>query len=297
MKVRLGILILSLLVLFAASGCAIAFGVASNETETYVISDEVYVDESRGIVTLATTASVADSGLLTRLQELFQEQTGWALDVIAVTSGEALEMGRQGEVDVILTHDRPSEIVFVAEGFGIERYAVMYNDFVIIGPEDIIPESHDIEAAFQLIYEERLPFISSAYDSGSNRREMFIWNRLNIDPHVNPAYQELAYTVAETMDVAEVEWAFSFTDRGTWLSFLRHREDESSLKIIVSGDRSYYNQYGVIAINPEIFPNVNVEGAREFILFLTSEEIQILIAGYGFEEFGEPIFFPAFEQE
>jgi len=252
--------------------------------------------EVRGTLTMATTFSTSDAGLIAYLTPLFFQATGWELEYIASGLNEALESGRNGEVDIIFVHDPPSEIVFVAEGFGVARVPVMYNNYVLIGPEAPIPYGHDIDAVFRQIYEEELPFVSTGEDLGVSRRESNIWASLDLNPQNNINYVVTYGGLDATIALAEQSFAYCLTDRSTWL-VTRSNDIEVGLQIIVEDDSTLFNQYGLIAVNPELHPRVNIEAAEDFISWITSEEVQTLIARFGVEEFGEPLFLPNADME
>jgi len=252
--------------------------------------------EVKGTLTMATTFSTSDTGLLDYLAPLFLQASGWELEYIASGSNEALESGRNGEVDIIFVHDPASEIVFVAEGFGVARVPVMYNNYILIGPDHPIPYGHDIEAVFRQIYEDELPFISTGEDLGVSRRESNIWASLDLNPQNNSNYFVTSGGLYATIALAKQSYAYCLTDRSTWL-VLRNSDIETGLYIIVEDDAILFNQYGLIAVNPEKHPRVNIEAAEDFIIWITSEEVQRLIARFGVEEFGEPLFLPNADME
>jgi len=252
--------------------------------------------EARGTLTMATTISTAEAGLLDYLVPLFFRASGWELEYTAAGTGEALEMGRNGEVDIIFVHDPPSEIVFVAEGFGVARVPVMYNNYVLIGPEHTITYGHDIRAAFTQIYEEELPFVSKREDSGISRRESNIWASLDLNPRNNSNYIVAGGGLNAIIAIAEQTLSYCLIDRSNWL-VLQNNDTGTGLRIIVEGDGMLFNQYGLIAINPKLHPMVNIEAATDFIEWITSEEVQTLIARFGIEEFGEPLFLPNADTE
>jgi len=269
--------------------CILMFG--CDEMQTTMEDVEV-----RGTLTMATTISTSDAGLLDYLAPLFFQASGWELEYIAAGTGEVLEIGRNGEVDIIFVHDPPSEIVFVAEGFGVARVPVMYNNYVLIGPDHPIPYGYDISAAFIQIYEEQLPFLSSGEDLGVTRRENNIWASLDLNPQNNANYIVTGQGLDATIALAKETSSYCLTDRSTWL-VLKNSDTELGLRIIVEDDSTLFNQYGLVAINPELHPGVNIEAAQAFIDWITSEEVQTLIARFGVEEFGEPLFLPNADME
>lgn len=246
--------------------------------------------EEKGVLLMATTTSTDDTGLLDYLAPLFQEDTGWTLEWTAVGTGAALQLGMDGEADVLLVHAKAREEQFVADGYGVERFPVMYNDFVIVGPTDgAIAVSSDINAVFQQILDESLPFVSRGDDSGTHTKETGIWEALGLDYESNPNYVSAGAGMGDTLTMADELQAYCLSDRGTWLS---RQADFPTMSIICEGDSNLLNQYGVIAVNPEQWPETNIEGANAFIEWICSDEVQALIAEYGVDQYGEPLFFP-----
>ena len=173
--------------------------------------------EKKGVLMMATTTSTADTGLLDYLAPIFLEETGWELQWNAVGTGEALKMGENGDVDIVLVHAKASEEEFVANGFGVERFQVMYNDFIVVGPAEPIAHTDDIEAAFKTIQEEQLTFVSRGDDSGTDKKEKGIWKKLELDQTQNPNYLESGQGMGATITMADEKGAYCLTDRGTWL--------------------------------------------------------------------------------
>ncbi len=248
--------------------------------------------EAKGILKMATTTSTADTGLLDYLAPLFKEDTGWELEYVSVGTGEALTMGKKGDVDILLVHAKASEEEFVAEGYGVERVPVMYNDFVVIGPKEPIAHNDDIAATFTEIVEKELPFVNRGDDSGTDKKEKKIWAALDLDPTVNPNYVESGQGMGATITMADEQKAYCLSDRGT---FLKQKADSSlklELEIVCEKDKDLLNQYGVIAVNPEKYADSNIEGANAFIEWITSEKVQDLIEEFGVEAYGQPLFVP-----
>lgn len=248
--------------------------------------------EKKGDLMMATTTSTADTGLLDYLAPVFLEQTGWELKWDAVGTGEALKMGENGDVDIVLVHAKASEEEFVANGFGVERFQVMYNDFVVIGPTEPIAVTDDIESVFQTIQDGRLTFVSRGDDSGTDKKEKNIWKKLEIDPSENPNYLESGQGMGATITMADEKGAYCLTDRGTWLKMKTDADMELQMEIICEGASDLLNQYGIIAVNPEKYPEVNNEAANAMIEWICSDEIQELIANYGVDQYGEALFTP-----
>lgn len=245
-----------------------------------------------GTLMMATTTSTEDTGLLDYLQPLFKEATGIDLQWTAVGTGEALKMGEDGQVDIVLVHAKASEEEFVANGWGVERFPVMYNDFVVVGPTEPLEKTDDVAAFFGAISDQQLPFVSRGDDSGTDKKEKKIWEGLGIDPSANPNYMEAGQGMGATLTMANEKQAFCLTDRGTWLKQSKDSENDYTLEIICEGGKELLNQYGVIAVNPEKYPEVNNEAANAFIEWITSDEVQKLISEYGVEEYGQALFVP-----
>lgn len=256
-----------------------------------IINEESETDEKE-VVMMATTTSTADTGLLDYLSEVFHESTGWVLQYTAVGSGQALEMGKNGDIDIVFVHSKLSEEAFVENGYGVERIPVMYNDFIIIGPAGVIENGSDIQVLFQKILEDQLPFISRGDDSGTDKKEKEIWAALDIDPTKNPNYIESGQGMGATITMADEQQAFCLTDRGTWLKQKTAGDFKLELDIVCEKDKRLINQYGVIAVSPKMYPDVNQQGAETFIKWICSNEVQELIRKFGLEEFGEPLFVP-----
>lgn len=241
---------------------------------------------------MATTTSTADTGLLDYLKPIFLEDTGIDLQWTAVGTGEALAMGQNGDVDIVLVHAKPSEEEFVASGAGVERFPVMYNDFVVVGPEEEGKYGDDIAACFGAIQEGKLTFVSRGDDSGTDKKEKKIWAALEIDPTANSNYIESGQGMGATITMADEEEAYTLTDRGTWLKFKNDADLDIELNIVCEGAKDLLNQYGVIAVNPEMFEGLNNEAANVFIEWICSDKVQELISQFGVDEYGQALFTP-----
>lgn len=241
---------------------------------------------------MATTTSTADTGLLDYLKPIFLEDTGIDLQWTAVGTGEALAMGESGDVDIVLVHAKASEEEFVASGAGVKRFPVMYNDFVVVGPEEEGKYGDDIAACFSAIQDGKLAFVSRGDDSGTDKKEKKIWDTLGIDPTENPNYIESGQGMGATITMADEKEAYCLTDRGTWLKFKNDADLDIELNIVCEGAKDLLNQYGVIAVNPEKFEGINNEAANVFIEWICSDKIQELIGQYGVEEYGQALFTP-----
>lgn len=248
--------------------------------------------QEKGRLMMATTTSTEDTGLLDYLKPLFKEDTGWDLEWTAVGTGEALKMGENGDADVVLVHAKASEEEFIENGYGVERFPVMYNDFIVIGPSEPIEKTDDINAVFTRIVDDNLPFVSRGDDSGTDKKEKKIWEALGLNPSDNPNYAESGQGMGATITMADEQMAYCLTDRGTWLKQSKDASLESDLQIVCEGDKNLLNQYGVIAVNPEKYPELNNEGANDFIEWICSDKIQKLIGEYGIDEYGQALFTP-----
>lgn len=268
---------------------------ASNEAQVPEESPEEAENgavEKKGVLMMATTTSTADTGLLDYLAPIFLEDTGWELQWNAVGTGEALKMGENGDVDIVLVHAKASEEEFVANGFGVERFQVMYNDFIVVGPTEPIAHTDDIESVFKTIQEEQLTFVSRGDDSGTDKKEKGIWKKLELDQTQNPNYLESGQGMGATITMADEKGAYCLTDRGTWLKMKNDADVEMQLDVVCEGAADLLNQYGIIAVNPEKYPEVNNEAANTMIEWICSEEVQELIGNYGVEQYGEALFTP-----
>jgi tungstate transport system substrate-binding protein len=239
---------------------------------------------------LATTTSTADSGLLSYLLPGFEARYNCKVDVIAVGTGQAIKTGESGDCDVILVHARAAEDQFVADGYGINRLDVMYNDFVIVGPENDpagIAGLTDAVEALRRIAAAEARFVSRGDDSGTHKKEISLWQKAELAPS-GAWYISAGQGMGPVLHMASEQLAYTLTDRATYLA----QRDRLDLAIVVEGDRLLFNPYGVIAVNPEKHPHVNSELAAKFLSWLTSLETQEMIAGFGVAEFGQPLFVP-----
>ncbi len=262
------------LMLAAAASLAATTGAAS--------ADDTYI-------TVASTTSTEQSGLFDHILPAFEEETGIEVRVIAQGTGQALETGRRGDADVVFVHARPAEEEFVAEGYGVERHGVMYNDFIIVGPGSDpagIAGTQEADEAFAAIAEAEAPFASRGDDSGTNQAELALWDSAGIAPS-GGWYRELGSGMGPTLNTAAQMDAYTLADRGTWISF----QNRGNLEILVEGDERLFNPYGVILVNPKRYPHVKTEKGQAFIDWLVSGEGQDAIASYKLD--GEQLFFPS----
>ncbi len=245
-------------------------------------------DES---VILATTTSTQDSGLLDVLVPAFEEESSAHVKVIAVGTGQALEMGSRGDADVLLVHAPAAEQEFMDEGHGTNRQLVMHNDFVVVGPEDDpagVREAPDALGALQSIVDAGAAFISRGDDSGTHKLELSLWEEMGSDPTGEAWYEQAGQGMGATLQIANQRGAYTISDRATYLAL----SDEMDLEVLHEGDPLLLNIYHVMQVNPETHEGVKDEGAREFVEFMVSDEAQALIADFGVQEFGEPLFVP-----
>jgi len=242
-------------------------------------------------ITVASTTSTEQSGLFRHILPIFQQQSGIAVRVVALGTGQALDVGRRGDADVVFVHDRVAEERFVAEGFGGPRRHVMFNDFVIVGPAADparVTGLRDTNAALRRIAEARAPFISRGDRSGTHAAELRLWQLAGVDPAAGRGqwYREVGQGMGPALNTAAAQGGYILTDRGTWLSF-RNRQD---LRILVEGDARLFNQYGVMLVNPQRHPHVKAADGQRFIDWILSPSGQQAIADYKIE--GEQLFFP-----
>ena len=241
-------------------------------------------------ITMASTTSTEQSGLFPYLLPAFKQATGIDVRVVAVGTGQALDMGRRGDADILFVHDRQAEEKLVAEGFGIKRTDVMYNDFVIVGPQGdpAGAKGRDVVAALAKIAEKSGTFISRGDKSGTHAAELRYWKMAGIDAPAArvTGYKECGCGMGPALNIASQSDAYALTDRGTWLSF----KNRGNLVILVEGDRRLFNQYGVIVVNPAKHPHVKVQLAQAFADWVLSPAGQQTIASY--KVGGEQLFFP-----
>jgi len=240
---------------------------------------------------LVSTTSTQDSGLLDVLLPAFTAKTGYDVQLVATGSGQALKIGEQGNADVILLHSPAAEKEFVAQGFGIDRRLVMHNDFVIVGPASdpaSLQTQPTLDSAFKAIFSSGSTFVSRGDDSGTHVKELALWKHAGLDPHGQAWYLETGQGQGATLSIASEKNGYALTDRATFLAY----QSNIDLKILMEGDPSLLNVYHVITVNPEKFPNTNLQGAKAFADFITSDEGQKIIAEFGVDKYGQPLFFP-----
>lgn len=241
-------------------------------------------------VILATTTSTQDSGLLDVLVPDFEKKTGYRVKPIAVGTGQALSMGEKGEADVLLTHAMDAEKPLVDAGVAVNYQLVMHNDFIIVGPENDpagVKQAADSKEAFKKIADKGALFVSRGDDSGTHKKEMSIWKSLQLSPRGQKWYQETGSGMGQTLTMAGDKGGYTLTDRATYLA----QKKNLKLVIVSEGDRGLLNIYHVMQVNQEKFPKVNAAGAKAFVDYMVSPEAQQLIADFGRDKFGEPLFY------
>ncbi len=250
--------------------------------------------QERSII-VASTTSTQDSGLFGYLLPMFKAKTGIDVKVIAQGTGQALDTGRRGDADVVFVHAKPQEEKFIADGYGVKRFDVMYNDFVLIGPKSDPAgvKGKDIVAALKAIEAKGSPFVSRGDRSGTHAAELALWIVAGIDIAGGKGswYREIGQGMGAALNTASAMNAYVLSDRGTWISF----KNRGDLDIVVEGDKRLFNQYGVMLVNPDKHPSVKKEPGQTFVDWLVSPEGQTAIAGYKID--GQQLFFPNAEKK
>jgi tungstate transport system substrate-binding protein len=243
-------------------------------------------------VRMASTTSTLNSGLFDYLLPIFEKKTGIKLDVVAVGTGAAIEIGKRGDADVVFVHAKAQELKAVEEGYFVNRHDVMYNDFVIIGPTNDpakIKGTTSAADAFKKIAESGQSFVSRGDKSGTNTKELSLWKKTGIEPAGQKWYLEVGQGMEKTQRIADEKRAYTLTDRGTWLA--TKDKDKLDLVIVLEGDKALFNQYGVMAVNPEKFKTVKYKEAMEFVNWIISKEGQGVIAAFK-DKNGNALFIP-----
>jgi len=240
----------------------------------------------------ASTTSTQNSGLFDYLLPIFEKETGIKVDVVAVGTGAAIELGKRGDADLVFVHAKEQELKAVEEGYFVDRHDVMYNDFVVIGPSDDPVKINGIKSvteAFRKIADSEYPFVSRGDNSGTHTKELSIWKEINIDPKGRKWYLDVGQGMAKTQRIANEKRAYTLTDRGTWLA--TKDKDKLDMIIVLEGDPLLFNQYGVMAVNPKKHKHVKYNEAMKFIKWIISEEGQQAIASYT-DQNGNKLFIP-----
>lgn len=265
----------------------LAFAAAALAAASLMTAPAVAQDKS---IIVSSTTSTQDSGLFGYILPKFKEKTGIDVKVVAQGTGQALDTARRGDADVVFVHAKAQEEKFVAEGWGVKRYPVMYNDFVLIGPKSdpAKVKGKDILSALKAIHDAGAPFVSRGDKSGTHAAELRLWKEAELDPAGSKPswYREIGQGMGAALNTANAMGAYVLADRGTWISF----KNKEQLEILVEGDERLFNQYGVILVNPEKHPHVKKEYGQQFIDWLISDEGQQAIAEYKIE--GQQLFFP-----
>ena len=258
-------------------------------TASFVFAGHAFAQDKSIVV--ASTTSTQDSGLFGHILPMFKAKTGIDVKVVAQGTGQALDTARRGDADVVFVHAKPAEEKFVTEGFGVKRYPVMYNDFILIGPKSDpagIGGSKDIVAALGAIKAKGADFISRGDKSGTHQAELNLWKVAGIDiaKDKGPWYKEIGQGMGAALNTASASNAYVLADRGTWLSF----KNRADLTIVVQGDRRLFNQYGVMVVNPAKHPHVKKDLAQAFADWIVAPAGQAAIASYKIG--GEQLFYP-----
>ena len=242
-------------------------------------------------ITVASTTSTEQSGLFGYLLPIFEKDTGIKVRVVALGTGQALDLARRGDADVVFVHDLPAEEKFLADGFGVKRFPVMYNDFVLVGPKSDpakVGGGKDILEALRKVAASQSTFVSRGDKSGTHAAELRYWKEAGVDLEAKkgPWYKDTGSGMGPTLNTASAMNGYVLTDRGTWLSF----KNRGDLVVLVEGDKQLFNQYGVMLVNPAKHPHVKKELGQQFVDWLVSPQGQAAIAGYKIG--GEQLFFP-----
>ena len=243
-------------------------------------------------IVVASTTEAQDTGLLSHLLPIFKQKTGVAVNVVSVGTGQALDAGRRGEADVVFVHAKVPELMFIAEGDGVKRYPVMYDDFVLVGPKSDpanIMDTKDVAVALRKIKDKQSRFMSRGDRSGTHYAELALWNKdagIDIEREKGPWYTSTGQGTKATLEAAAASNAYTLADRGAWLAF----KNRGDLEIVLEGDRRLFNQFAIILVNPVKHPNVKKQFGQAFIDWLISPEGQKAIADYKID--GKQLFYP-----
>jgi tungstate transport system substrate-binding protein len=266
-------------------------GVAAGLLFIIIVAGTVYAStETR--IRCASTTSTQNSGLFDYILPLFEKKTGIKIDVVAVGTGAAIEIGKRGDADVVFVHAKEQELKAVEEGFFVNRHDVMFNDFVLIGPPNDPAKIRGTTLttdAFKKIAGSGSSFVSRGDKSGTNTMELSIWKKAKIEPAGQKWYLEVGQGMEKTQRIADEKRAYTLTDRGTWLA--TKDKDKLAMVIVLEGDTALFNQYGVMAVNPEKFKTVKYKEAMEFVNWLISKEGQAVIASFK-DKNGNALFIP-----
>jgi tungstate transport system substrate-binding protein len=285
------LVLLGLILSLALAACGSPAPTTAPATEASVPTEVEASAPANPTLILATTTSTQDSGLLDVLVPMFEEQSGYTVQTIAVGSGEAMKMGEEGNADVLLVHAPASEVTFMEADNGTDRFLVMHNDFIVVGPAADPAEIKGMTSAtdaFTAIFNSGTTFITRGDDSGTHKKELALWTAAGLDPAGQAWYTETGQGMGASMTVASEKEAYILTDRATYLANMANYQ----LEILVEGDTSLLNVYHVITVSQDKWPDANYEGALAFANFMIADATQEVIGQFGAEEFGQPLFFP-----
>ena len=267
-----------------------ASSASASKSSSSASSSEKKATAENKVVRLSTTTSVNDSGLLPYLQPAFEKATGYTLEVTSAGTGAAIKKGETGDADALLVHAKKSEEEFIDAGYGVERVPFMYNFFVIVGPADDpagIAGCATAADAFKKIADAGQTFVSRGDDSGTNKKELQIWEAAGVTPEGQDWYVNAGSGMGATLTQTAERMGYTLTDKGTFLS----NDAKNSLTILLAESDDMKNTYSMIAVSPEKWPDTNIDGANAFIEWMTGDEAKKMIADYGVEEYGEPLFY------
>ena len=237
-------------------------------------------------IIIASTTSTYDTGLLDQLNKEYTEKYNTEVHVLSYGTGQAIRIAKDGNIELLIVHHKPSEIEFMNNGYGIERYEVMYNDYIIVGPKNDAIQCNSIEQKLHYIYENNKLFISRDDDSGTNKKEIELWDSINLTPlEFKNWYMRIGQGMGKTLLFANEKNAYTISDRSTWISFNKRE----NLKIICENYPPLFNQYSIILVNPKLNNNLNIDGAKKYIDWITSEKAKKIINS--FKKKGEQLFY------
>jgi tungstate transport system substrate-binding protein len=292
MRPRLFSLILLVSIVLAACAPAVVSPTATPAAPAGTAAPTAVVRSGPKEIILATTTSTRDSGLLDVLLPVFEKSSGYTVKMVAVGSGQALQMGQDGNADVLLVHSPAAEKTYMDGGYGKDRFLVMHNDFLIVGPAADPAKIKGMKSAveaFKTIAQAPATFVSRGDKSGTNSAELAIWKKAVITPTKESAwYLQTGQGMGDTLKVTSEKGAYTLTDRATYLA----RKADLQLDIMVEGDLSLLNIYHVITVNPDKFPLVNKDGAKAFADFMVASDTQTLIGQFGMDKYGQSLFYP-----
>ncbi len=283
-------LLLALSMLLAA--CGSPASTAAPATQPPAATEAQAAAPANPNLILATTTSTQDSGLLDVLIPMFEKQTGYTVKTVAVGSGQAMQMGQEGNADVLLVHSPSAEVTFMSDGWGKDRALVMHNDFIIVGPAADPAKVKGLGPAdaFKAIAAAQAPFVARADKSGTSTKELGIWAKTDVDPATSKPvwYIETGQGMGASLTIASEKGAYTLTDRATYLA----NKDKLQLEILIEGNKTLLNVYHVITVDPAKWPKVNYDGAMAFLKFMTDPATQKVIGEFGVDKYGQQLFVP-----